>query len=63
MLPALALEDQLLDGARQRRLEATTGSRRRARGFGAFFVVHMTSWAPFQVKAIGMTRGAPSVAT
>jgi hypothetical protein len=31
--------------------------------FGAFFVVHMTISAPFQVNPIGMVRGVPSLAT
>jgi hypothetical protein len=44
-------------------VRATAGLRRRAGIFGAFFVVHMTTSEPFQVKAIGTVRGVPSLAT
>jgi hypothetical protein len=44
-------------------VRATAGFWRRAGSFGAFFVVHMTRWEPFQVNAIGMDLGVPSLAT
>ena len=44
-------------------VRATIGFRRSAGSFGAFFVVHSTICEPFQVKAIGMLRGVPSLAT
>jgi len=33
------------------------------RELGAFFAVHMTICEPFQVNAIGILRGVPSLAT
>ena len=44
-------------------VRATAGLWRRAVSFGAFFEVHMTISEPFQVNAIGMLRGVPSLAT
>jgi hypothetical protein len=44
-------------------VRATIGFSPKARSFGAFFAVHMTISEPFQVNAIGMFRGVPSLAT
>ena len=44
-------------------VRATAGLLRRAGSFAAFFDVHMTMSAPFQVNAMGMQRGVPSLAT
>src|SRR6188472_3207665 len=44
-------------------VRATVGLLCRAGSFGAFFVVHMTISAPFQMNAIGTLRGVPSLAT
>ena len=44
-------------------VRATAGLLRRAGSFWAFFAVHITISEPFQVNAIGMARGVPSLAT
>ena len=43
-------------------VRAIVGLWRRAESFGAFFAVHITISAPFQMNPIGIMRGVPSLA-